>query len=60
MVDYWWQYGPGKVAAPPTLIWEPGGGGSGAIFPVNTVYIGMGFYSSLDQLIQVSKGECVY
>ena len=37
MVDDWLQSAPGKVAAPPTLRWESGGGGSEAIFPVNTV-----------------------
>ena len=26
MVDDWWQSAPGKIAAPPTLIWEWGGG----------------------------------
>ena len=36
MVDDWWQSAPGKVAAPPTLRWECGGGGA-AIFPVYTV-----------------------
>ena len=27
MVDDWWQSAPGKIAAPPTLRWESGGGG---------------------------------
>ena len=26
MVDDWWQSAPGKIAAPPTLRWESGGG----------------------------------
>ena len=25
MVDGWWQSAPGKITAPPTLRWEPGG-----------------------------------
>ena len=29
MVDDWWQSVPGKLAAPPTLRWESGGGGCG-------------------------------
>ena len=36
MVDDWWQSAPGKIAAPPTLRWESGGG-SVVIFPVYTV-----------------------
>ena len=39
MVDDWWQSAPGKITTPPTLIWESGGGGSVAIFSVNSVTI---------------------